>query len=60
VRLYEAAGARGAVTLTTTLPVEKAWLADLMENELEKVALKNGKLQLDLKPFEIVTLKFAR
>jgi len=60
VRLYEAAGARGAVTLTTTLPVEKAWLADLMENELEKVALKNGKVQLDLKPFEIVTLKFAR
>jgi alpha-mannosidase len=60
VRLYEAAGARGTVSLTTNLPVEKAWRADMLENELESVTLKNGKVQLDLKPFEIVTLKFAR
>jgi alpha-mannosidase len=60
VRLYEAAGARGAVTLTTMLPVGKAWLADLMENEIRKVPIKNGRIQLDLSPFEIVTLKLAR
>ena len=59
-RLYEAAGSRGAVTLTTSLPVSKAWTTDLMENELEKLELKSGKVQLDLKPFEIVTLKFER
>ena len=60
VRLYEAAGSRGSVTLKTSLPVQQAWLADLMEHELEKLPLKNGRVQLDLKPFEIVTLKFAR
>jgi len=60
VRLYEAAGARGTATLATTLPVQKAWLTDLLENEIEKVALKNGKVRLNLKPFEIMTLKFAR
>ncbi len=60
VRLYEAAGARGPVSLTTTLPLEKAWFTDLLENDLSKAQLKNGRVQLDLKPFEIVTLKFAR
>jgi alpha-mannosidase len=60
VRLYESAGARGPVTLTTSLPLQKAWLADLLENELKPVALKKGRVRIDLQPFEIVTLKFAR
>ncbi len=60
VRLYEAAGARGAVSLTTSLPVEMAWFTDLMENDLVKAPLKSGRVQFELKPFEIVTLKFAR
>jgi alpha-mannosidase len=60
VRLYEAAGGRGSVTLKTTLPVEKAWLTDLLEHNLKRVALNNGRVRLNLQPFEIVTLKFAR
>lgn len=59
VRLYEAEGARGPVKLTTTLPVRKAWRADLLENQVEPLALKNGSLRLDLKPFEIVTVKLG-
>jgi alpha-mannosidase len=59
VRLYEAEGARGQVRLTTSLPVSKAWLADLLEKEVSALPLKNGTVQLDLKPFEIVTIKFA-
>jgi alpha-mannosidase len=60
VRLYEAAGSRGTVTLKTSLPVQKAWLTDMLETNIKSLPLKNGRLQLDLKPFEIVTLKFAR
>jgi alpha-mannosidase len=60
VRLYEATGARGAVTLTTSLPVRHAWSSDLLENNLKPLPLKNGRIRLDLQPFEIVTLKFAR
>jgi alpha-mannosidase len=60
VRLYEAAGSRGSVTLTTSLPVQKAWLTDLLENELQSLPLKNGRIRLDLRPFDIITLKLAR
>jgi alpha-mannosidase len=60
VRFYEAAGSRGPVTVTTSLPMQKAWLADLLENEIEKLPIKKGRVKFDLKPFEIVTLKLAR
>jgi len=58
VRLYEAHGTRGVATLSTTLPVKEAFTADLMERTLGKVDFKNGKITLQLLPFEIVTLKF--
>ncbi|HEY5741725.1 MAG TPA: alpha-mannosidase, partial [Terrimicrobiaceae bacterium] len=59
VRLYEAEGGRGQVKLTTTLPVRKAWLANLLETEQKPLPLNNGAVRLDLRPFEIVTVKFA-
>ena len=59
VRLYEAAGARGSVSLTTTLPVQKAWRADLMENDLEKLPFKNGKVRLDLNRSRCQRLKIS-
>lgn len=59
VRLYEAAGERGGVTLSTTLPARKAWLADLLENEQKTLPLKDGSLHFDLTPFEIVTVKYT-
>ncbi|MDD5261834.1 MAG: alpha-mannosidase [Methylacidiphilales bacterium] len=58
VRLYEAYGTRGAVNLKTSLPFTEAFASDLMERTLRKVAFKNGKVTLQLEPFEIVTLKF--
>lgn len=57
IRLYEAHGTRGLVTLTTSLPVKQAFMADLMENTLEKVEFDNGETALQVTPFEIVTLK---
>lgn len=59
VRFYEAQGARGSATLSTTLPVRKAWVATMMEEEQKSLPLKDGAIQVDLKPFEIVTVKFA-
>ncbi|MDR1190591.1 MAG: alpha-mannosidase [Verrucomicrobiales bacterium] len=60
VRLYEAHGTRGPLTLTTTLPFTKATRTDLLERETGKMSFKNGKLRLTVKPFEIVTLKFGK
>jgi len=59
VRLYESEGSRGPLVLTTSLPVRKAWRADLLENDLHPLTLREGAVRLDLKPFEIVTVKFA-
>ena len=59
LRLYESEGARGALTLTTTLPVRKAWLASILEKEEKSLALENGSVELNLRPFEILTLRYT-
>ena len=59
VRLYESEGGRGPLTLTTILPVRKAWLANLLEAEEQVLPIKNGVVRLDLRPFEIITLRYA-
>ena len=59
VRLYEAEGGRGPLEVTTTLPVRKAWLTSLLEGDEEPLPINNGVVHLDLKPFEIITLKFV-
>jgi alpha-mannosidase len=57
VRLYEAHGSRGAVTLTTTLPVKHAFRADLMERTGAPVECEGGRIAFAVRPFEIVTFK---
>ncbi len=58
VRLYEAYGSRGTVTLSTTLPVRKVERTDMLERPIGKLELNDLSVRLDLKPFEIVTLQF--
>jgi len=58
VRLYEAHGGRGPVRVSTTLPVTRAWRSDPMENTGSPLPLEAGSLEIALKPFEIVTLRF--
>lgn len=57
VRLYEAEGGRGPATLTTTLPVKKAWITNLLEENETAVPLRDGTVRLEFQPFEIVTLR---
>jgi alpha-mannosidase len=59
VRLYESEGARGPLRLTTTLPVKKVWLASMLEKEEAALELEDGSVQLNLRPFEIVTLRYT-
>ncbi len=57
VRLYEAHGSRGPVTLKTPLPVKHAFYADLMERAGAPVVCDGGEIAFEVKPFEIVTFK---
>ena len=54
VRLYEAWGRPCRATITTTIPHSRAALCDLLERERAATSL-----ELDLRPFQVVTLKLA-
>ncbi|MBV8462325.1 MAG: hypothetical protein JO368_03470 [Acidimicrobiales bacterium] len=59
VRLYEAWGSRGRATVRLPSPVVHAVRADLLERELAPVETDGATVSLDLRPFEIVTLRLT-
>lgn len=59
VRLNEACGDRARVTVQVGGGASAAWRCNLLEEPLEPVAVIDGSVTLDLRPFELVTLRFA-
>jgi alpha-mannosidase len=57
VRLYEAKRCATRCTLSTTLPVKAASQTNLVEEEANKLAVTDGKISLDFRPFEIKTVR---
>jgi alpha-mannosidase len=57
VRMYEAHGARGRRTFSTSLPISKVIETNLMEKEERELKSAKGKVQLTFNPFQIRTLK---
>jgi len=57
VRMYEAHGCRGRYEFVTNLPVKRVVETNLMEKEENRLVMKSGRLLLEFKPFQIVTLK---
>jgi alpha-mannosidase len=60
VRVSEAWGTRGRVRLSTPFPAASVMRADVLERDVAEVACVDGMVELDLRPFELVTLKFMR
>ena len=58
VRICEVRGARGPVTVTPGFAVTAASRTDLLERDTEALTLTGGGVRLELRPFELVTLKF--
>ncbi|GMA62911.1 glycosyl hydrolase-related protein [Alicyclobacillus fastidiosus] len=60
IRLYETAGSKVEVTVSVSLPYEKAFIADLMEQPI--TLIRDGKpgMQLSFTPFEIQTVRLVR
>lgn len=56
VRLYESLGTRESATITLDADVTSVSRTDLLERDLEE--LPAGPVELTLRPFEIVTLRF--
>ena len=57
VRLYEAKRAKTRCNLITALPVASVERTDMLENSIEPLAVQGGSIALELRPFEIVTLR---
>ena len=57
VRVCEVAGGRGPARITVDAPVRRAAIVDLLERELEEVAVDGATVTVALRPFQLVTLK---
>lgn len=60
VRLYEAFDRRSKAVISVAEGFKKAYLCNLLEDELEKLPFDGTKLPLPVRNFEIITLKFTR
>ena len=56
VRLYDCKNARTKATVSFGFDVSEVYLGNLSEKKLKKLNVKNNKVTLEIKPFEIVTL----
>jgi alpha-mannosidase len=57
LRLYEAARTATRCELSTTLRVRRASVTNMLEEKGKRIAVKNGRIALDFRPFEVKTLK---
>jgi alpha-mannosidase len=60
LRLYEAMHQRGFVTMRLNVNVDKVFLCNLLEENIEEMKLNNHILTFEIKPYEIKTFKVYR
>jgi len=60
VRLYESTGGRSRATITPSFQAASATEVDLLERHLADRELTDNGVSLDLRPFQILTLRFKR
>ncbi|MFC9687888.1 alpha-mannosidase [Kribbella sp. NPDC056951] len=60
VRLYESTGGRSRGVITPSFEATSVTEVDLLERHLADRALDGGAVALDLRPFQILTLRFKR
>jgi alpha-mannosidase len=60
VRLYESRGGRARGVLRTGFPLAGAQVTDLLERPLQDTDLADGGVPVELRPFQILTLRLRR
>ncbi len=59
IRLCEVWGSRASVRIALDRPVRSAVRTDVLERDIGPVRVADGRVELDLRPFELVTLKVS-
>ncbi|MBQ6959516.1 MAG: alpha-mannosidase [Clostridia bacterium] len=59
LRLYEAKRGDTACHLAVNIPIQAAYLCDMLENRLEARPVTDGKIVLHFHPFEVKTIRFT-
>ncbi|MBE0686405.1 MAG: hypothetical protein IH585_10425 [Anaerolineaceae bacterium] len=57
VRCYEAGGLQGKTTFETFLPLTEAYETDIIEYDINRLEIVNGRLATDLEPYKIETVR---
>lgn len=57
LRFFETTGEPASAEIRFFLPIQEAWITNLLEGKQRRLKPKEGKIQLHVKPFEIVTLR---
>ena len=57
LRFYESAGGRETVTIELPFPTVKACFVNLLEEEQEEIPVVDGKIVLDFRPYQIISVK---
>ena len=60
IRLYESKHAACDACLTLNLPAGAVYACDMLENPSEQLPLRNGRVQLNFRGFEVKTLRVKR
>lgn len=58
LRTYQSANATENIKVKLNINAKKCFLCDMLENNLEELKLQNNEIELTIKPFEVVTLKY--
>ncbi|MBV9878270.1 MAG: alpha-mannosidase [Verrucomicrobia bacterium] len=60
LRLYEAHGGRGKTTLETAIPLQKAVVVNILEDETQELAITDERrITFEFKPFQVISLKLT-
>jgi alpha-mannosidase len=60
LRLYEAHGGRGKTTVETALPLQKAVVVNILEDETQELTIEDGRrITFEFKPFQVISLKLT-
>lgn len=57
LRIYESMGGKSRGSIKTTLDVKKAYLTNVLEDDIEELKISSGEVKIELRPFEVATYR---